>query len=64
MRASPSQFHKRSLIVGISVILLILISHFSFSALCAIAKTAEDLSYKMPVISTTQSNDWGIVPGE
>ena len=64
MRASPSQFHKRSLIVGISVILLILISHFSFSAFSAIAKTAEDLSYKMPVINTTQSDDWGEVPGK
>lgn len=63
MRASPSQFHKRSLIVGISVILLILFSHLSFSALCAIAKTAEDMSYKMPVINTTQNNDWGVVPG-
>ena len=63
MKASPSQFHRRSLIVGISVILLILFSHLSFSALCAIAKTAEDMSYKMPVINSTQNNDWGVVPG-
>ena len=63
MRASPSQFKKRTLIVGISVILLILFSHLSFSVLCSIAKTAEDLSYRMPVINTTQNNDWGVVPG-
>ena len=63
MRASPSQFKKRTLIVGISVILLILLSHLSFSVLCSIAKTAEDLSYRMPVINTTQNNDWGVVPG-
>ena len=63
MKASPSQFHRRSIIVGISVILLIIFAHLGFSALCSIAKTAEDMSYKMPAVQTTQNNDWGVLPG-
>ena len=63
MKASTGTFRKRSLIIGIVVVLLIIMSHVGFSLLCTIAKTAEDLSYNMPVISTMKSNDWGVVPG-